>query len=117
MPHEQINYPDVAAIAIWQGQELAYGDWVSEQHADDTTVTPDLALHVSWERGSERGSDGHVQVSIQVPTPVVVARAGRIEGEDVTATAFYAPGLTRTEINHLIRTLRRARDAAFGSDE
>ena len=70
----------------------------------DTAAGDDIALEVSWSR------DGHVQLAtknLDDTTPLVPSSGGN--GWYMTPT--------RHQINELIRTLRRARDQAYGRDE
>ncbi|ASR79966.1 hypothetical protein SEA_ARCADIA_2 [Arthrobacter phage Arcadia] len=114
MPREQINYPNVAACIIHSnGDELEYeqGSPVPE----GSEVFCDPALNVNWQTSSN-DLDGHVQVSLTLPAGFLKARAKSLV-EDVIDTSLYTPILTRQEINKLIRTLRIARDKAYGRDE
>lgn len=69
---------------------------------------PDPTLQVKWNRDGAGGIDGWVQVQFEMNETYTK----NYIGEQVTSDR-----LSRKEINHLIRTLRRARDAAYGSDE
>jgi hypothetical protein len=59
--------------------------------------------------------EGHVQIGIDIDIVDLEDRMRYSDG--VTARTFYTDRLTRAQINHLIRTLKRARTAAFGEDE
>lgn len=81
----------------------------------DDKVFEDPSLDVTWNRDG-----GWVQMALYAPVDwwkrfMVVFG----EGGDTTAVAqaAYTDVLTRSEINNLIKTLRRARDAAYGADE
>jgi len=74
-------------------------------------TTPQVELN--WSREHE-----HVQVSIEFAREDWIAIAKELEdAPEVSRKAIFSPGLSRYQINKLIRTLRRARDAAFGVDE
>lgn len=84
------------------GEELHEGDIIQEQPSVDVT----------WNR-----DPGYVQISIEAPADYWERfEKGRKDGGQ-THYGIFSETLTRQEINHLIRTLRRARDAAFGADE
>lgn len=85
----------------------------------------DVVVHWSKEQG-------HVQLSIsRYPFGVVAVaemadKAPVLEprtedplvaqGEEPIETTVYSDPMTRHQLNEMIRTLRRARDAAFGAD-
>lgn len=78
-----------------------------------TVMREEPSLDVSWNREA-----GWVQVAFDAPRDwwdrFYSAVVGSPEQHHMTA---YTDVLTRTELNHMIRTLRRARDAAYGADE
>lgn len=84
-------------------KEVVYG----EQHHSDGIVP---ITEVRW---SSEG--GYVQVVTKATDP----SDGRVAGEspDTHVTDGYHVDLDRTQINRLIKNLRRARDSAFGKDE
>lgn len=80
----------------------------------DATFREEPSLEVSWNR------DGSwVQVAYVAPTDwwdrFMADDPNGVHGPKYRTA--YTDVLTRQEINNLIRTLRRARDAAYGSDE
>ncbi|QDK02666.1 hypothetical protein PP304_gp205 [Gordonia phage Phendrix] len=68
--------------------------------------TPDCSdVTVHWSK-----EQGHVQVAI--------TRYGEIWTDpDANSTTLYSEAMTRYELNQMIKTLRRARDQAYGRDE
>jgi len=84
-------------------------------------------LDVVWQRPLDGlslppGEDpsGAVQVEIILNPTDMRHRIDHVAAypEDLEAFArFFTEPLTRHQINHLIRTLKRARDAAYGADE
>lgn len=75
-------------------------------------------LHVGWMPDGEHG-DGHVQVCIEID-PRYADYAAKMTTEtqgDGTPIKIWSENLSRTEMNKLIRTLRTARDKAYGRDE
>lgn len=73
------------------------------------TVGP--TLQVSWWRDGTDGLPGYATVQFEIDETLVAAIA------ENNATKISSRPLDRKEINKLIATLRRARDAAYGSDE
>jgi len=76
-------------------------------------ITEDVSLDVNWNREA-----GWVQVSMSIPAEKW-DEINNANGD--LPTTPYVPVhtdiWTRQEINGMIKTLRRARDAAFGADE
>ncbi len=82
---------------------------IPEGGHSDTTPAVDL----NWSKEHE-----HVQVSVEFDRDRWIAIADELKANpEVSKKAIYSPGMSRYQINKLIKTLRRARDAAFGSDE
>lgn len=110
MPREQINYVILDQQA-WTNQDGTYpqnnnvlgGPW------------RDPALHVSWHAEDEH-STGHVQVAFEAD-PAYLKFGAEHPNEDRERSSVWSPVLTRADINKLIRTLKRARDQAYGRDE
>jgi hypothetical protein len=114
MPREQINHPDFT--------NADFADSRKAHHPglpNDTWV--DSAMHVSWHPFSDQGL-GFVQVALEADRRYLKSVMAQDEvdanGLPVDPTPYvWTPVLTRSEINKLIRVLRRARDRAYGSDE
>lgn len=83
---------------------------------DDERMRFSPALEVAWNRDGNNGIEGWVQVIAHVDAGDVVDRAAQLGGSPDTVS-FPSETMNRRQINHMIRTLRRARDAAFGTDE
>lgn len=80
---------------------------------EGTEYIEDPSLDVTWSR-----DNGHVQLSIEFTREQWLSNLRTLqEDEAITRRAIFTDSLARHEINHLIRILRRARDAAYGSDE
>jgi hypothetical protein len=119
MPREQINLPKLGLVIDRNGNEFEYDPAVGVPAGGDVFYDP--AIHVHWRRpeGPDYSVDSvkaGVQVSLEMPVGFLKNRAERLD-EAVITTSIFTDDLSRREINHLIRTLRRARDAAYGSDE
>jgi len=99
MPREQINTVDLTATPVGAA-----------------TIQHEAGLHVSW-HGGDDGHDGHVQVALEADVSYLTFAAETPNGETSDRTLLYTPVLSRAEINKLIRTLKRARDKAYGADE
>lgn len=67
----------------------------------DGNLVPEPHVHVGWSR-----EPGHVELA---------TRVGGDYADDLTRPGVFSQ-LDRDGINRLIRALRKARDAAFGSD-
>lgn len=103
MPREQINFPEVQEIHSGSCD----GKGNSEQRVEKYT---DPAVHVNWHSaGTDHG--GHVQVSLECDRSYFEKFPDEERGDR------YSPVLTRSDVNKLIRILKRARDQAYGKDE
>lgn len=69
-------------------------------------------VRVGWERNS-----GYVQVGIETADGRSIAKHLTGDGETPADFSGLWGTLDRDGCNRLIRTVRRARDAAFGADE
>lgn len=105
-------------------QDITYHN--SEMTAPDPNGTEPIwheehhGLDLHWSRPGMYGdgTPGHVQVGLTISQPKLRRLATPDPNEpDPTARTLYTDDLTREQINLLIRTLRRARDAAYGADE
>jgi hypothetical protein len=95
-------------------------------HENIASTDPQMRARVTWR--SDPDGDGHVQVATLREPQITYTSTGD-RGTSVTAnpsspsimstteqdSGWYVD-LSREQINRLIRVLRRARDAAFGSD-
>lgn len=101
MPREQINYADLATPD------------------KDAIILDDATVEVSWLAAPEDIPEavGHVQVGLEVDVTYAAFVTKSPNGRSDRRTLLWSPVLTRAEINHMIRTLKRARDAAYGADE
>lgn len=134
MPREQINTPARRTITLptgsnglkpgefgmyfaRDGEELADG-----QHWEDTPT-----LFIGWHRSGDHGlpsEEGCVQFHMTVDADEVLRAAEDIRrGRDNPNVpghehwTFSTTNLSRAETQNAIRFVRRARDAAYGSDE
>lgn len=109
MPREQINFP--------RPFEPVPDDCVPPPiHGE---AWPEPELNVSWTRAADHGM-GLVQVSLLLPVAYVKHLAADLanpERPEPSGIGAFSPALNRDEMNRLIRTLRRARDQAYGQDE
>jgi len=111
----------VKADGFWgPDTEAAHAEWIGKK----IQLTRHPNLEVVWVRPEERppvarGEDleGHVQIGIDLDIVDLEDRMRYDKLDGVTAKTFYTNRLTRAQINELIRTLKRARTAAFGADE
>ena len=84
------------------------------------------SLEVVWTRPEERSPvaydedpEGFVQIGMRLDMVDMrhAMRYDNLDDPDLTAKTFFTGSLTRHQINQMIRVLKRARDAAFGTDE
>jgi peptidoglycan hydrolase-like protein with peptidoglycan-binding domain len=115
------NVLGVEADGIWGPEtEIAHDKYFYSKY--QPTRHPNL--EVVWTRKEEynvsvpAGEDpeGWVQIGIDLDK-VDLMDYMRYDDDSVTAKTFYTDKLTRHQINELIRVLKRARNAAYGSDE
>ncbi len=91
------------AMRVYQpGEILAEGEKIREKPSLDD----------NWRR-----DPGWVQLSIEAPADWWDQFAEGRDNVEQSHYAVFTDILTREELNNLIRTLRRARNAAFGEDE
>lgn len=120
MQHGRIMIRDAQNSEIMGGVEIPGAILVYEHDGESpipetatTSVMPSLDLY--WNRNL-----GEVQLSFAAPKEWFrSALLPDLLGDAVPADrelAVYSEPLSRGQINHMIRTLRRARDAAFGAD-
>lgn len=110
MPKEVIAHPRCDKQNEWNEAGEVTGQVM--------TTTPQLTLHWSALSSTELELTGGVQLSIKA-FPVMsmaeydAAKCWPPEGE----LEQYTANLDRDQLNRLIRTLRKARNAAYGVDE
>lgn len=113
MPKERINTPDTYPLAV--GLPVIRDGMTEIAGAPDSAITgtrTDPTVYVGWQNGDA----GHVQISLDMDAAQVIEVLGS-EHSDADRIAIYTGILRRTEINRMIKVLRRARDAAYGRDE
>lgn len=101
MPKEQITYPRVRQVEH-NGGTLTL--------PDTTGVSDDVCVSVGWNRA------GWVQVNLNTPTAHLASVLSSYTNDNAGDATVYSETLSREEVNKLIRTLRKARDQAYGSD-
>lgn len=115
MPKEYINYPEPERIAWMLTQEQVDA---GEDGIEEIPAAPQIGLH--WHAGEES-----VQLSFSIDADLlsrIVATRGTDAEDHAYVTeegraVFYTSELKRPDLQRLIKTARRARDAAYGSDE
>jgi len=118
MPKERIKH--ATQYATWEaegndeypGAQLSKALEPGEKAPVGSTITEDVSLDVSWNRDAE-----WVQVAIEMTPEKWKELSDIAQGDGIDHYSIYTDVLSRTEINKMIRTLRRARDAAYGADE
>ena len=105
MPFEHINHPtpvepDPDAAIPQSGVAWAH---------------PQLTVH--WQREAADGP-GVVELSLDCPRAYLEYQARTLDAApELDSLRVFLSPVSRADINGLIRTLRRARDAAYGRDE
>ena len=86
-----------------------------EPQPENTILREEPSLDVVWRR---EDVGGWVQIGLDAPRDwwerFIASYEGSPEQHHFSA---WTAVMDRRQINHMIRTLRRARDAAYGSDE
>lgn len=119
MPKEYINWPQPERVAhALTAEDIEAG----KDGLEVLPPAPRVGLH--WD-----GTHGTVQLSLDVDWDVLQEMVkvrqenpdkgwfGEDEGNFPNRTTFYTGALDRADLQRLIKHTRRARDAAFGSDE
>lgn len=109
MPKEQINYPRTEKIYVDSS--------IDSPREEDAVAHVDPALIVHWNPAGDDRS-GLVQVSTVKYDQVKWSEYDEAPAWPREPSAeLFSPPLSRSEINAMIRVLRRARDQAYGRDE
>lgn len=116
MPRERVKHGEIFPVDEKGNSEVVLNEHGLPWHAGDDvpeghTIREQPSLDVSWNRDGE-----WVQVGFSAPNDWW-ARLNDIPEPVPGHRAVFTDVLSRQEINHMIRTLRRARDAAYGADE
>jgi len=107
MPRTQINYHKPPADMPVADPSVPGG----------TRIVRESVVHVTWMAAHKGEYDnGHVQVALEVDMAYARTVLATPNGESPDTTYLYSPGLSREEINRMIRALRAARDRAYGTD-
>lgn len=105
MPYAQINHP---APVEPDGDGGLPRSGVSWPH-------PQLAVH--WQR-EDAGGPGVVELSLDCPRAYLEDLARTLQAApDLESLRVFLSPVSRADANTLIRTVRRARDTAYGKDE
>ena len=116
MPRERIVHGNIYET-ITHAETESVGEWFEIKKWDGAKTTnplrTDPSFDVSWDR-----DHGFVQLSMDIEKQQWLEISSDLNKDtEIVSRAIFTEGLSRQEINNLIRTLRRARDAAFGADE
>lgn len=97
MPREQITYPPIVTE--------------NEGTPNERHVTREFTgVSVGWNRA------GWVQVNLDLPTEALKKVLESYTNDNRGDAVVYSDVLSRTDINKMIRALRKARDQAYGAD-
>ena len=120
MPRERVQH---GKQFLWL-REIAPGETPHQPHAstpylpgmeipEGGVIHSEPSLDVRWNRDA-----GWVQMSIDAPRDWWERFIASYEGSpEAHEFSVHTEVLSRSEINNLISTLRRARDAAYGADQ
>lgn len=123
-----VEHPETENVGAWT-EHLEYkwpvmnpGDTdFKDQNPEDGIIIQGSELEVSWSKPGEwtpEDEDGFVQVAINVDRHEILRISKELEeNPTITMSAFYTPGIPRSKLNELVRVIKRARNAAFGTDE
>ncbi|ACU71773.1 hypothetical protein Caci_2864 [Catenulispora acidiphila DSM 44928] len=122
MPKDQINFPETIEHVGRTG-DAASGEPMSSG-MDGASTWYEPIVNVRWHAAGD-DKIGNVQVSLQAPIAAWTQMGDELRKAEEKAVGWeegwmpeaYSPSLSRSELNRLIRTLRRARDQAYGRDE
>jgi hypothetical protein len=121
MPRERVKHGDIRVTEKHEDVDGIPGailEYIYDPHDPNplpanTVLYEEPSLDISWGREA-----GYVQVSIDFTREQWLEVAKELEEHPGTIKkAIHTMPLTRYEINNAIKTLRRARDAAYGKDE
>ena len=140
MPKETVHWGKQYRLVRHPETELT-GEYYSEEDYDpkhgvlssDEQIGTTPKLEVHWSRPGEwapldprEDQEGFVQISLSVGRVELEQfirnweREKNEESDDsyhITSHGFFTRGLSRTQINNMIKVLKKARDQAFGADE
>jgi hypothetical protein len=119
MPRERVQHGRITVREEHPGTKDFPGAILEREYRPEESLPPGATLHeapsldVLWSR--EYGS---VQMGFEAPREwwdrfIESYQANK----EMTHYGAFTELFSRTEINHMIKTLRRARDAAYGADE
>lgn len=125
MPRERVQHGDIYVFAktpdesdpVLPGQTPAAGKkyYPGDVVPDDHILREEPSLDVSW-RNEDVG--GWVQICFDAPRDWWERFIAAFdESPEQHHFAAFTSVLTRGQINHLIKSLRRARDRAYGADQ
>lgn len=134
MPRETISHGKPIYYVLHKSDLPGGAEWEEEYDATSFPEGKDVEGHtpsrypdleVLWSRAGDsehlpvgEEAQGWVQIGLDMPRAEWERSFKEFErSPDLLARAVFSQSLTRGQINHMIRTLKRARDAAFGADE
>lgn len=141
MPKEYINYPDSEEVMALQRSldmsekdidgELSFktrGRWDEALEAKDHDIRIDIQAPLPMVGLHWDGKNGVVQLSLDIDWDVLQEMV-KVRQENPTEefgddnsflrnrVTFYTGALSREDLQNLLRTARRARNAVYGADE
>jgi hypothetical protein len=122
MPRERIQHGQMYLTGEYLDStpEHPAGIWREKydqnvKQPENTRIRQDPSVDITWNRA------GWVQISFDIEREQWIENAKELEAEgEQPYTVFrgiYSESLSRSEINNIIKVLRKARDQAYGADE
>jgi hypothetical protein len=110
MPKQNVNFPE--SYDVIAGSKFLGGSSTELIRIWD----PVVAVH--WDKGDPFKETGAgVMLSLMVTPPITLAEAHELGGSAPEPSTYYSGTLSRADVNRLIASLKKARDAAYGRDE
>lgn len=130
--YKLVTHKATNSTSEWREAHDWNGEYLEDDKGNLLPLPPDTqaaqypSVELVWTRPSERtpltdsgDPEGFVQLGMIMDMVDLknTLRHGDLDDPNLRSKTFYTRALTRHQINEMIRTLKRARDAAFGADE
>jgi len=114
------HHPETENVGGWD-EEIPFKGYPEGTVPPTVHRTPKLSVH--WSRPEDFGAvaydedpEGHVQIGMDISAREIELAAKSVK-DGSSFHGFFTDSLSRYQINHLIKILKRARDSAKGADE
>src|SRR5215217_3981185 len=105
---EQLNYEGHLEGQVWP---------------DTDALVRSPKVEIFWDRPNEahlpldEDPDGFVQIGMVIDEFELQQRIKEANDDSIQSRGFYTVKISRSQINEMIRVLKRARNSAYGADE